>query len=220
MLNLFVFLLRFFFFYLPHWLFVLPIFRLLFIKSLEGKENIPKNSNFIVAANHQNTLDHWILAWVFKDKLRKIHFVGRMQTLSKKILWGWFFFLTQTIPIDPGKGKRKEIVSKLVEIVKKGEILILYPEGNTNRGGVLSEGKTGVAEIALKAQVPILPIGHSVGIKRKIKIGKPIYLDEEIKVAKSLKEDSKDYDLLLRKITTRVMLEISKLSGQKYFYGD
>jgi 1-acyl-sn-glycerol-3-phosphate acyltransferase len=119
---------------------------------------------------------------------------------------------------------RKKVIEKSIEVLKKGEILIMYPEGTRSKNGKLQEGKLGVAKIFLKTGVPILPVGIKGTFelmpphgKLKIKkiavvnIGKPLFFEKELEEAKNLKEDSEEYFKILKKITDELMSNIAGL---------
>lgn len=196
--------------------FVLPIFRLSLIKRVEGKENIPKDTNFIVAANHQNSLDHWIVVYPFKDRLREIHFLGKMEGFLMKIFVGWLYFLSGTISFNLKRKERKKVIFELTNLLKNGKIIIIYPEGNVNKEKVLLKGKTGVAELSLKSNLPVVPVGFSSGRRRVLKVGRPLFFSKAREEFKNLKEDSQEYFSLLKEVTDKIMIEISNLCGKSY----
>jgi 1-acyl-sn-glycerol-3-phosphate acyltransferase len=132
----------------------------------------------------------------------------------------WHKFL-QAIPIDRQAGGR-EALSKAIEKLDEGEAIGIYPEGTRTLTGKMNKGKTGVARLALEAKVPIVPIGITntfkilpkgkfipkSKLKADVYVGKPMYFTKYYD-----KEITKE---ILRKITDEVMLEIAKLSKQKY----
>ena len=105
--------------------------------------------------------------------------------------------------------------------MKRGNIIIIHPEGTRSNDGKLQKAKTGVARLALAAKVPILPVGL-IGTfeilpkwkkiprlsKAKINIGKLIYFN-----AYYGKENDKK---TIRFVTTKVMKEIAKLTKERY----
>lgn len=198
----------------------LPL-RLLFLKNIEGTENIPKKGPFILTSNHESYLDPLLIGSVVIPLLnKKIHF------LAKK---GYFWdFFGNKIAKDWGgcislsDGKEKAL-QKLMLLLKQGEIVGIFIEGPESLDGQLKKGKTGAVRLALKAKVPILPIGL-IGtfnivpgnklipkLKRaKLRIGKLIYLDKYYQ--------KKIGNRLLRKLTDDIMYIISELTGKPYNY--
>lgn len=54
--------------------FVFPIIKTFFLGEIKGKENIPKNGNFIIASNHINNLDHWLISQALRKDLKTFVF--------------------------------------------------------------------------------------------------------------------------------------------------
>ena len=201
-----------------------PLVKLLFVKEIKGLENIPKR-NFILASNHQSYLDLYIDGGLCVPKT--FHFIGQVD--SWKGIAGFFvklyYKIAGVIPLDrKSEGSRKAVIQKAVEVLKKGEILIMYPEGTRSKNGELQEGKLGTAKIFLETGVPILPVGikgtfelmpphGKPKIKKEVKvnIGKPLFFEEELKEVKNLDKSSKEYLQILQKITDKIMKEISNL---------
>ena len=196
----------------------LPL-RLLFLKNIEGTENIPKKGPFILTSNHESYLDPLLIGSVIIPLLnKKIHF------LAKK---GYFWeFFGDKIAEDWGgcvslSDSKEKVLQKLMLLLKQSEIIGIFIEGTESLDGELKRGKTGTVRLALKAKIPILPIGL-IGtfnitprnklipkLKRaKLRIGKPIYLDKYYQ--------KKIDNRLLRKLTDDIMNVISQLTGKPY----
>ena len=197
-----------------------PLIRL-FLKEIGGIENIPKNGPFIVTSNHESYLDPLLIASVIIPiRNAKVYFLankGRFwNVFGYKISKGW----AGCIPLDDGKEKALE---ELLDLLNKGSIAGMFIEGPRSMDGSLRKGKTGVVRLALKAKVPVLPIGL-VGtfdiapnnkilpkLKRaKMLIGTPIAFNEHY--------GSKPTERLIRKLTGKVMLSISALTNKPYPY--
>lgn len=187
-----------------------PIIKNYWIKEINGLENIPKEKNFIIAANHQTFIDHIFVGLPIKDRLEKAHFIGKLESFSQILMWGWFYWLADTIPIDRKSQDKRKVLDKAVEALKKGEIIIIYPEGHRNKNKELLTGKTGVAELTMRSQVPVIPMGIIYKDHKPpkfpviINIGKPLIFSED------LNRDN------LRKVTDEIMKEIASLSEKIY----
>lgn len=196
-----------------------PLVRL-FLKEIKGMENIPKNGPFIITSNHESYMDPFLIDSIIIPMLnKKIHFLvnkGRFwdffgNTISKKYVG--------CVCVDQGKEKALEELSSLL---KKKEIVGIFTSLRSLDGN-LRRGKTGVVRLALKAHVPILPIGI-IGafeiapgnklmpkLKRaKLNIGKLVYLNKYYK--KNINSN------LLRKLTDDLMEVISELTAKPYNY--
>jgi 1-acyl-sn-glycerol-3-phosphate acyltransferase len=207
-------------------IFLAPIVKFLFIKEVRGRENIPKR-NFILATNHQSHLDEIINGYVCVP--RRFHFIGQTDQyggLTKLALY-IIYFLAGVIHLNrKNKDSKREAVDQAIEFAKKGDSLIIYPEGTRTRTGKLGKGKWGVAKIFLETGTPILPAaitgtfellppGGKLKIKRitKINIGKPIYLEQELEGKSSPGGEEKRRNFLI-KTTDKVMAEIASLKAE------
>ncbi len=191
-----------------------------FIGRVRGLEYVPKDRNFILAANHDSYIDHLIIATVFANYLdKRVHFLAKKELFSNWIK-NKFHKWADAIPIDRQAGG-KEALKAAITALKKGKIIIIHPEGTRSMDGKLQRAKTGVARLALAAKVPVLPIGL-IGTfeilpkwkkiprfsKAKLNIGELMHFKEYYK-----KENDKK---AIRLVTTNIMKEIAKLTGEEY----
>ena len=205
-------------------IFLAPIVKKLFIKEIKGKENIPKR-NFILVSNHQSYLDIIIDAYLCVP--RRFHFIGQVDGFKgiMKGLIRFLYFISGVIPLDRrNKESRKKVIREATEVLKKGDILIIYPEGRRSLNKEIQKGKLGVAGIFLKTGVPILPTGvkgtfellppkGKLKISQivKINIGKLLYFEKEFAKAQNLNCDSEEYKEVLREIIDKIMGKITNL---------
>jgi len=206
-------------------IFLKPVIDKFLIKNVQGLENIPK-TNFILAANHQSHLDQLMTGYVCVP--RRFHMIGQTDEYHGfvKILLYLIYFIAGVIPVNRNDEKsRKKAAEEAVKVLKKRDILIIYPEGTRTRTGEIQKGKFGVAKIYLRTGVPILPVGikgvfelmpSGKGISKikkivEINIGKPLYFKEEFERAKNLDCNSAEYKNLLQRITDKIMEEIKNL---------
>jgi len=205
-------------------IFLAPLVKRLFIKKIKGLENIPKR-NFILVSNHQSYLDIIIDGYLCVP--RRFHFIGQIEGFKIPLKWliSSIYFLSGVIPLNRrDEGSREKVVKEAISVLKRGNILIVYPEGRRSTNGEIQEGKPGAARIFLKTGAPILPVGikgtfelfppkGKLKIKKiiKINIGKPLFFKEELERAKKLEENSEEYQQILQKITNKTMEEITKL---------
>ena len=205
-------------------IFLKPIVDRLLIKEVKGLENLPK-TNFILVSNHQSYLDIIIDSYLCVP--RRFHFIGQIEGFKIPLKWliAALYFLSGVIPLNrKGEESRAGVVKSAIEVLKRGDILIIYPEGARSRNGQIQEGKTGAARIFLKTGVPILPAAikgtfellppkGKLKIKRivKINIGKPLYFKEEFGKAKNLDCNSEEFKNFCQKITDKIMEDVNKL---------
>ena len=198
-------------------LFLVPPIKKYFIASIEGEENIPEKGNFILISNHQSYFDHFFIVVPFQDRLEKIHFIGKMETIYHPFIFGPLYFFTDTITVNRKAKNKREILKEAIYYLQKGDIIVIYPEGERNRQGQLKRGKTGVAELALATGAPVLPVGISSkknDFRKIIKIGTPLFFKKNILPQQSSFEEK----FILREVTDRIMKALSPLCGKPYPY--
>jgi len=205
-------------------IFLAPLVGRFFIKEVRGIKNLPKGS-FILASNHLSYLDIPMNAYLCLP--RAFNFIGQIDGFKGVLKWlvSFVYFLSGVIPLDRKNKKSKEkTIKRAVSALKRGRILIIYPEGGRSKDGKLKSGKLGIAKIFLKTGVPIVPValkgtfelmppGGKFKIKKivSINIGKALMLQKEFQKAQELNEDSEEHHNLLRGVTDRVMSEIASL---------
>lgn len=210
------------------YLFLKPLVKLIWIKEIKGLENIPK-TNFILASNHQSHWDQVTNAFLCLP--RKFTYLGQVDKYTGFVgfLRNLIYKIGDVIPVDRYNDQsKKKALKECVKRLKKGEILIIYPEGTRTKDGKIGPGKPGIAKIYLQSKIPILPVAIKgnfeimpVGkpfptFKKivKINIGKPLEFPQEFEIAQSLSCHSEEYKEICQKITQKVMEEIEKLFNQ------
>ena len=192
----------------------------IWIKEVNGLNNIPMQGYFVIAANHESYMDHFIIVKTFVMHLdKKIHFLSKKEHFSNPIKSIWHRW-AGAIPLDR-ETKGAEALKWAIKALKSGKIIGIHPEGTRTLTGKLQKGKTGVARLALAAKVPVVPVGligtfdilPKGGYVPKLKkatmnIGKPLYFNKYYNKKLTKK--------LLREITDIIMKEIAKLCRQKY----
>ncbi|WP_329396777.1 lysophospholipid acyltransferase family protein [Streptomyces melanogenes] len=200
-----------------------PLLRLLFRPRIEGLEHIPDEGPAIVAGNHLSFSDHFLMPVMLK---RRITFLAKQEYFTgpgiKGRLTAAFFRAVGQIPVDrSGKEAGQAAIREGLGVLSKNELLGIYPEGTRSHDGKLYKGKVGVAVMALKAQVPVIPCAM-VGtfeiqppgqvmpkIRRvTIRFGEPLDFSRYTGM-----ENEK---AVLRAATDELMYKILELSGQEY----
>jgi len=165
---------------------------------VSGLKSIPQDRPVIFAANHQGMSDILIalaflpvgFRFAIKNELFKVPF------------FGWYLKMAGYFSID-----RKMVLSayrtvdKIVEIVKEGESVLLFPEGTRTKTGEIGKLKRGSLLAALKSGAPIIPVAISGSYNIlprgswvirphpvKVGVGKPIYIRSEADYESKVKE--------------------------------
>ena len=135
---------------------IIPLVKL-WVGKVNCIENLPKGA-FIVAANHASYMDHLIIAgYIISHLNKKVHFLAKKEHFDNIFKKAWHTY-AGAIPLDRKKGG-KEALIWAVKSLKQGKIIAIHPEGTRSLTGKLQKAKTGVAKLALKAKVPVIPIG-------------------------------------------------------------
>ena len=152
---------------------MLFVFRLKFV----GRENVPKEGGVIVAFNHKSNFDPVIAGLSCK---RQLCFMAK-EELFKNPVFGTLIKALGAFPVRRGKGDIGAIKASL-KILGEGKAMLMFPEGHRIKDGRKVKAKPGVALIAQRAQVPVVPVCISGEYKWMHKItvtyGKPISLEE------------------------------------------
>jgi 1-acyl-sn-glycerol-3-phosphate acyltransferase len=130
------------------------LFRMFFKMNLKEFDKVPSDGPFMLIANHTSALDGPLM-YVFMQP-------RKMFAMAKKELWdhGFTRFIMNqwgSIPVDR-ENMGRQTMEACFAILDQGNILAMAPEGTRNRTGELQEGKAGIAFIAHKKQVPMVPI--------------------------------------------------------------
>lgn len=187
--------------------------------NIEGIENIPTDGPAILCPNHISFFDS-VFTMVYAG--RQISFVGKAEYMDS---WKTkhLFPALGMIPIDRAGGSKSEGALIAAEnVLRRGELFGIYPEGTRSRDGMLYKGHTGAARLAMKLGCPIIPVGiigtreiqppdkilPKVGLQCTVKFGQPILPQRYL-------ERGGDH-LVLREMTDELMFEIRELTGQEY----
>jgi hypothetical protein len=172
--------------------------KLIYRVKINGIENLKDDQPFIISANHIHIFDPVILATLTK---RQIFFLSKKELFEKK-LFAKFFGKLGVIPIDRDNTDIKAIKS-CFRVIRAGNILGIFPEGTRVKTVDINNMKKGVALIALKNKVNILPI-HIEGTYRIFsKITVDIYPMIKINNFENM-EDSEAIDKLTEELFNQI----------------
>jgi 1-acyl-sn-glycerol-3-phosphate acyltransferase len=161
------------------WPFVKAFYRL----RDRGRENLPQ-SGFVLAANHTSNFDPWPLGLPLFPK-RQLRFMAKSELFMPVL--GWLLRAGGAFPVRRGQADL-EAIQTATELVREGEIVVMFPEGTRRRKGVRKKHQprahSGAARIALGAGAPLVPAAIS-GTDRltrlgplRVAYGPPVPLDD------------------------------------------
>ena len=109
---------------------------------------------YVVVANHESQADPFLLSWLPWD----MRWVAK-EELFKPPLTGWAMRLGGDIKLRRGeKGSVVAMMRECEAAIAGGISVMLFPEGTRSRDGTLLPFKNGAFDLAIRTQVPILPI--------------------------------------------------------------
>jgi 1-acyl-sn-glycerol-3-phosphate acyltransferase len=195
-----------------------PVFGFAWRLRAEGLENIP-DGPAILCPNHVSVLDSFFIPAVLS---RRITFVGKAEYLDD---WKTrrLFPALGMIPIDRRGGDASAAALDLAaEVLARGELFGIYPEGTRSRDGLLHKGKTGPARLAIRTGAPIIPVGIRGTLEimppdaKMPRLWRPAVISFGAPIRPERYLDRGDERTVLRSMTDEVMYEIRELSGQEY----
>jgi 1-acyl-sn-glycerol-3-phosphate acyltransferase len=188
----------------------------------EGLENVPRRGAAIIAANHVSFLDSFFIPLVVK--WRKMTYLAKADYF-KSWKTSWFFKAAGQISCEREGGRKSEQSLTIAsDVLAGGSLLGIYPEGTRSPDERLHRGRTGVARLALKAGVPVIPtgvVGTNLVMPKDAKLPKLTgHPEVRVRFGKPLdfsRYANRETDrMVLRSVTDEIMFEIMQLSGQKY----
>jgi 1-acyl-sn-glycerol-3-phosphate acyltransferase len=211
------------FYYLLKYVLLGPLLRLVFRPRTEGLDHVPASGPAIVAGNHLSFSDHFLMPAILK---RRITFLAKAEYFTgpgvKGRLTAFFFRSIGQIPVDrSGKDAGQAAIREGLGVLARRELLGIYPEGTRSHDGRLYKGKVGVAVMALKAGVPVVPCAM-IGTFEAQPPGKviPNVHPVTIRFGKPLDfsrfAGMENEKTILRAVTDEIMYAILALSEQEY----
>ena len=153
-----------------------------------GRDNIPQNRQLIVVSNHCSHLDMGLVKYALGPYGHKLVALAAKDYFFEGNPWAVAYFeqLTNLKPIDRRRGYSASL-QQAKDIVDKGHIVLLFPEGTRRQDGILTDFKPLMGQLSLETMVDVLPMhlggtfeampkGAVVPQKRdlKVRIGAPI----------------------------------------------
>jgi 1-acyl-sn-glycerol-3-phosphate acyltransferase len=184
-----------------------------------GYDRLPADGPAILCPNHISFLDS---AFLMLTLPRNISFVGKAEYLDS---WKtrYLFPAMGMIPIDRSGGERSQAaLDAALDVLRRGELFGIFPEGTRSRDGFLYKGRTGAARLAMEIGCPIYPVGITgtdliqppdaklpkVRRECRIEIGRPIKPER-------YRGRGPDH-AAWRSMIDEVMFEIREMTGQTY----
>jgi 1-acyl-sn-glycerol-3-phosphate acyltransferase len=147
---------------------------------VEGQENVPPDGAVVFCANHQSNVDppilfnalHPRLHILFKSELRKLPLLGRA------------FQVGGFVPIDrSSRDQSMAAIEQVAQSLRDGNSFLTFPEGTRSKTGSLLPFKRGPFLMAIKAQVPVVPVavqGGTASMRKGSPVVRPVTVSVKI----------------------------------------
>jgi len=180
---------------------LIPVFLLFYNYRVIGRENVPEGGAYITCANHLSAIDPIFVGISLPDRM---YFMAKVELFRNRLLAALMHGLG-AYPVKRGEADIKSIKTSL-KLLSDGKVLGLFPEGTRFKAGE-DAAEPGIAMLAIRAKVPVLPVAIVSSYKffrrTRVIIGKPIELTEYY----DKKLHNEDY----LKISKDIMNSINKL---------
>ena len=152
-----------------------PLLTLWLRLGVEGVENVPPGGPVLVASTHQSHADSLAIAVAIR---RPVHFLGDLR-LTTWPVFGPLLPKLGMVPLRRGEadGTAIEVLSRL--LIRDDACVAVYPEGSRSRDGRVHRLRSGVARLAARTQVPVVPAAVAgiydvwpIGAKPRLRGGK------------------------------------------------
>ena len=188
-----------------------------------GAEHIPGSGGAIIASNHLSIVDSMYLTLMLA---RPVTFAAKSEyfTGTRPIdrITGAYLRATKQLAVDrTGPRAAQDMLQAALDLLRRGQLFGIYPEGTRSPDGRLYRGRIGVGWLALNSGLPVIPVamkgtehllppGRIVPRPARIEIiiGKPLTFGSEYQGGPEAKAR--------RVVTDEVMQAIQALSGQEY----
>ncbi|WP_127818593.1 lysophospholipid acyltransferase family protein [Microbacterium sp. CPCC 204701] len=211
------------FYWLMKYVVIGPIVKAIWRPWIVGRRNVPAEGAAILASNHLSFVDSIFLPLMID---RPVAFLAKSDYFTGKGLKGWatrmFFKATGQIPIDRSGGKASEAsLNTGLQVLGRGDLLGIYPEGTRSPDGKLYRGRTGIARMALEAHVPVVPVVMvdtdtmmpiGTRVPRITRVG--VVIGEPLDFSRFEGMEGDRY--ILRSVTDEIMVALQRLGEQGY----
>jgi len=163
--------------------FVLPFtffMKVLNRTEIYGKKHLQRaRPPFLFCPNHVSMLDDaFVGTLVFMPRAiwdyRFIPYhLPERKNFFRGPLFSWLMYAAKCVPITRGQGVFQPGIEKLIRLLKRGNVVHIYPEGTRTRTGDIGKGKIGVGRLVRETGVRVIPCYHS-GLDQVLPIGRKI----------------------------------------------
>ena len=129
------------------------LFWILLQYEVRGLENVPLGGPVLVIVNHINFLDAVVAAVILP---RDTYLMTKVETFKAPV-FNWVIWWYGVFSVRRGEVDRRALRQAL-KVLRGGGVLLIAPEGTRSGDGLMQQARNGIAYMATKADVPILPV--------------------------------------------------------------
>jgi 1-acyl-sn-glycerol-3-phosphate acyltransferase len=130
-----------------------------YLAGVEGGRHVPTSGPFVLVSNHSSFADHFVIDALL-DLLRddpSFFFLTKAEAFVHPLRGRWTTAVGG-IPVDRDQPGR-ELLASVDRVFSGGSTLVVYPEGTRGPGWPLLPFKDGAFRFAVRADVPVIPVG-------------------------------------------------------------
>jgi len=132
---------------------LLPFFLIYFRLGRIGHEHLPREGPLLLACNHRSFLDPFVIGTLVR---RPVYYMAKRELFEKR--WqAWVLNALGAFPVDRGTGDR-DAMETARAILRRGDCVVVFPEGTRVRPGPLGDPRRGVGRLALETGAPVAPL--------------------------------------------------------------
>ncbi len=202
---------------------VSPVLRTYFRPQASGQEYVPRTGPVIIAANHLSAADEVFTPITAR---RQVLYFAKDEYFNLPGVRGritaWTFSEMGQVPVDRDNPRAAALSVEIgVDLLARGKVLGIYPEGTRSPDGRLHKFRTGVARLALRSGVPVVPVGL-IGTDLVLPEGQrrwrraPVEVHYGPALDFSGRAEDERSSRKLREVTETIREAVQKLSRQDY----
>jgi 1-acyl-sn-glycerol-3-phosphate acyltransferase len=123
--------------------------------TVKGLEHVPKTGGLCIVSNHGSIFDIVVLLSLLK---RRVGFIAKKELALIPILNIWIFLIGGLFIDRKNVRKSLRTINDGVELIKRGEAMLIFPEGTRSQGRGLLPFKSGSFKLASQSGAPIVPV--------------------------------------------------------------
>jgi 1-acyl-sn-glycerol-3-phosphate acyltransferase len=129
-----------------------PVLRTWLHLAVDGSHHVPDRGGVLLASTHQSHADSLAIGVAVE---RPVHFLGDLRLVQAPVL-GPLLPRLGMVPLRRG-GADAAALDVLTELADDGRAVAVYPEGSRSRDGRVHQLRSGVARVAARTGVPVVP---------------------------------------------------------------